>query len=327
MTNQITVGLISRMMEIDIPYYSEWFEYYDKLDIDSFYIIIHDVKNFDLKNILKYYPEKKIKSIVYMDAYKHHSANDSLFCKSFTITDDYLLNIDSDEFLYLKGMNIKQFILSNSQYNYFKFNWLMVPSFYNYSNSLSELFNNNEKKYFLNQYKSMIKIKDFNGYTLTPHDFIIPKPEQSKIKLYSNFNNFFIIHFTFRGKYDAYLKLKYQFLMNKTPENLNYNNSIFDPKIKLLLGKDIPERFIIYIGEIFNKNENIKINDLLNLESKTEIDYLNKLIDKNEYDEFCVKLYKFLEYNIFNDVEIIFAPKAFLNSYFKNNFGNKTFFF
>ncbi len=331
MESNITVGLISRVMEIDIPFYSEWLEYYDKLGIDSFYLIIHDVNFIDLKSVLKYYPEKKIKSIIFRDAKIRSDPNSSLRADFFNITDDYLLNVDSDEFLYLKGMGIKEFIYANLEFNYFRFNWLMVPGFKDNYNSFNELLNSNEKKYFLTQYKSMLKIKDFENYKLSPHDFDIDftiNDNKELLKEYSDFDNFFIIHFSFRSKSDAYLKYKYQFLMDMTPTKQIEDNPIFNSKTKTLLGINIPQRIFIYIGEIFNTNkqeDNSKFTDLLQLENKTDIDYLNKLINLDEYNEFCLKLEKIINFNIFDNLKLVYRPKEEIRNYFYKNYSNFNF--
>ena len=270
----MSVGIISRIMEIDIPYYSEWLEYYDKLGVDSFYLIIYDRKNLDLKNLLKYYPEHKIKGISYINhnQFKNNNANLVLKMNLFNITDDYLLNVDSDEFLYLDGLNIKDFISKYNDFNYFRFNWLMVPSKNDYNESLNEIFNNpSQKKYFLTQYKSMIKRSEIKKYSITPHDF---ECDSKLIKEFKEFNKFYIIHFSFRGKCDAYLKLKNQLLGDSTETNIK---NILDYS-KELKGFQIPDRFLVFIGETINKNENVNISYNLNLDSKTDLDFIKNMI-------------------------------------------------
>jgi hypothetical protein len=35
-----TFALISRFMSMDLPYMAEWFEYYDKLGIQTYYLVV-----------------------------------------------------------------------------------------------------------------------------------------------------------------------------------------------------------------------------------------------------------------------------------------------
>ncbi len=87
---KITTAIISRFMTIDLPYYSQWLEYYDNLGFDKFYLYyIDDIFEENLEKILSYYPNEKI-TIVKIN--KNNIYPDDVFKKiKFDIKEEYVL--------------------------------------------------------------------------------------------------------------------------------------------------------------------------------------------------------------------------------------------
>jgi hypothetical protein len=310
-----TTALISRLMSIDLPYYSQWLEHYDSLGVDAFYLIYIDTELPDLESMLAFYPKEKIKKIVFVNSDVVSSANDVFKQRLFDIKEDYLLHVDSDEFVYLNGLTLPDFIEQNSEFNYFRFQWLMIPACsYNgkIHSSLSEVFHDiHVKKYFVQQYKSMVLYSNIDSSrddAIDIHDF--------KCVNKNIFQNpqYFILHFSFRSTYDAYLKCKFQKLMNK---NEDTNRRFFDPHVKMDL-RYFPTRFLVYEGEINNANPSTDTRGInFNLTSKTDIKLLLSLGDQNEFSIFWKKLNDLHLLCVFSRFTIKHSPKIELLSYFQ----------
>jgi hypothetical protein len=304
----MSIAIISRFMTIDLAYYSEWLEYYDNLGVDFFYLIYVDKIFEDLNKILTYYPKNKIK-IEYLNA--DINANKAFLHVDFDIKEDFILHVDSDEFLYLQGLTLPEFLKKYDGYNSYKFNWLMAPSNKKYNECLCDILCDKESpKYFVSTYKSLAKKKDINKLSNDPHNFSFKNNDVIEFK---KFNIFFIIHFSFRGMYDAYLKPKHQKIMDYLDEKMT---NLCDFSINKILFRNLPQRFIIYDGEISHKQKIIENFDVeLNIKSKSNINYLNKLIDFDEYIIFENKFMIFNKMNLFKDLVLTDGPKVEIMEY------------
>lgn len=289
----ITIAIISRFIDIDIPYMSEWFEYYDNLGITRYYLIDNNENPTNL-DILKYYPKNKV--IISHVSPSVHSIKkiDHVFSKvNFNISEDYLLHVDSDEFLFLDNLTLQSFLEKYKNYNYFQFNWLMAPSKKAINFSISDILKDTDSpKFFVNQYKSMAKTNIIKFPITNPHAFTVNK----KVNLFKKYNIFFIIHFSFRSIYDSYLKLIYN------NDSIRYQQDIIDRFLDISVKKiyidQIPNTALIYMSQI-TYNKNLATQDQikkiqLNIKSQTDTDRLEKMIDYrfNRYKEQCEKIEK-----------------------------------
>ncbi len=330
--NNITTAVISRFMTIDLPYYSQWLEYYDKLGFDYFYLYyIDDYFEEDLEKVLTYFPKDKIQ-IIKVDKNKIYP--NAVFKKILlNIKEEYVFNVDSDEFLYLGGMNIKQFLNKFKKFNYFRFNWLMAPSLSEKNNSLNDiLFDKKSPKYFLVEYKSLSKTKFINfKNTKTPHNFVIKPNFRNNIKKFESLklnkkinnikNKFFIIHFCYRDMLDCFYKQLSQTLFLVKDKTINY---FFNDTITF---KSMPKRFLVYFSEIINKNQKINnININLNLTTSINNDYLlntlkhklnNKLILNKYVERINFLMQKFTKFNFFLNFKIHKSAKLEILQHFK----------
>ncbi len=328
----ISTAVISRFMTIDLPYYSQWLEYYDKLGFDYFYLYyIDDYFEENLEKVLTYYPKDKIQ-IIKVDKNKVYP--NAVFKKILLdIKEEYVINVDSDEFLYLGGMNVKDFLKKFKNFNYFRFNWLMAPSLNEKNNSLNDiLYDKKSPKYFLAEYKSLSKTKFINfKNTRTPHDFIIKQMFKKNIKklislkLNKNIQNvnkkFFIIHFCYRDMLDCFYKQLSQTLFLVKDKTINY---FFNDTITF---KSMPKRFLVYFSEIINNNPKINnININFNLTSTIDNNYLlnilkhklnNKIILNKYVERINYLMDKFNKFSFFVNFKIHKSAKLEILRHFK----------
>lgn len=293
-----TFALISRIMKIDLPYQSEWFEYYDNLGIDHFYIYYIDDVFENLENILTYSPKNKITiKNIFIDSIE--SPNNVIKDFPFEINQKYVLHVDSDEFLFLNNLNLKQYVHKNNNVHYFKFKWLMAPSIQKFNSSLNDILKDNKSpKYFINSINKSMAIKNFIRFSHDPHEFVIINKHLLNIQL---MDDAFIIHFSYRSIYDCFMKFNYQKLFNHIDINID-KKSFLSSNIKQFKIKNIPSRIMCFICEINNANKKENININLNIQSKTNLDYLFKLSKNFDLDIFCNRINKLLEINIFNNI-------------------------
>lgn len=227
--------------------------------------------------------------------------------KPYEIKEDYVIHVDSDEFLYLQGMTLPEFLNQYSEYQYFKFNWLMCPSNHLYHESLNDILKDEQNpKYFVANFKSMAKTSEIT-FSEDAHKFT---KKSILNELYTN--QYFIIHFSYRGIYDCYNKTYNQKLKN----HADINDIMINPEIISTKINEIPSRIMCYISALQNCVK--KVNPLLNLriESKTNLELL-KNFEYQNIELFSKRIKKLIEQNIFITLPIIQAPKAETKIFYK----------
>ncbi len=276
-----TFALVSRMMNIDLPYQSEWFEYYDKLGVNHFYIYYHDSTFYDLESTLTYYPKSKV-VLQKIESGAIKNPNELWIEFPFTIQDDYILHVDSDEYLYLQNMKLAQFVQKFPDFQYYSFLWYMCPSHKRVHHSLQEILDDKSlHKYFALYYKSMALRSHVEFLRDNSHDFLIKKSVQKR----TFSNDFFIIYFSYRNQYDCYYKTFHQRILN----HVDGKEDFIHPEKKLWELKEIPSRVLTYIGEFQNRNPKVYLPIHLHLSSTTNLPLLYSF----EKDE--TKIQRFIE--------------------------------
>lgn len=278
-------------MNIDLPYQSEWFEYYDKLGIDRYYLYYHEKEGsfYDLESHLSYFPKEKVR-IQRIPLKPEYNPNQLWIDYPFSIEEDYILHVDSDEFLYLQKMNLRQFISKFPNVHYFSFLWYMCPSFSTSHASLNEILEDRTlPKYFVNYYKSMALRSHISFMGNNSHDFMIQKPVNRL--LFSN--DCFIIHFSYRNLYDGYYKTYFQHIKNHEDTHLNKVDFI-NHDVKEITCNKIPSRIITYLGEIENKNTHVYIPLHLPIQSRTNLELLESFEEHKEKFELFVKRFHYM---------------------------------
>lgn len=309
----MSVGIVSRFMNIDLPYMSQWFEYYSVLNINHFYLYYIDNTFFNIEELLNYFPKNKV-TIKQITLNSIQDSNSVFYDYPFTIKEEYILHIDSDEYLYLNNENIYTFIQKNKDIDAFYFSWYMCPSnkimIHNFNDVLKD---KNSKKYFINIYKVLFKNKDFyyiKGYT---HDITFLNNVTKKYMQ----NPYFLIHFSYRGIYDCYYKYKYQKLINHNDKDLQSAPSICNINLKSIYLTQIPSRILVYLGEINNKNTHVDINIILPIIKKSQYE-LYKLFDnttEEEHNLFIKRIKNLEKYEFYKDILI---QTSTIKNYIKN---------
>lgn len=113
----------------EIPYLDSFLEHYLQLGFDKIFILFHDIVKYDLPEYLIEYVE-----IVYVENTGNKLIND--YKHIFKDDYDWVLNVDSDEFLLLdkKYETIQDFInhkldTVNKNINIFQFSWAWIHAF------------------------------------------------------------------------------------------------------------------------------------------------------------------------------------------------------
>jgi len=238
-----TVAVFSRISECDLPFYSQWLEYYTKIGVDKFYIIgdplygsLPFLKDYNVSFYpCKHYDDEKEKMSFFTDVVKTH------------IQEDYVLMIDADE--YLAYTNIKE-IIEDKRDLYF-FSWFMIPSLFTEYKNMHEQ-SVHIKGFNLNQGKSLYRVSRIET-VFNYHHFNGP------YHMRENLNNS-LYHFRFRGIKD---------IINKCCTSSGYTewHKKDSEKLKEFLSNDrmklenIPNRIILAAAEYYcqNKREQKKL--------------------------------------------------------------------
>ncbi len=297
----MSVSIVSRFMNIDLPYQSQWFEYYNYLGVKHFYLYYIDHTFLDLENILSYYPKEKItlKKVLLSSI---QDSNNIFADDPFDIKEDYILHIDSDEYLYLNGLRFNSFLEKNQNIDIFYFCWYMCPSSNLMINNMNDILKSNSKKYFIKTYKALTRnknIKFIRGYT---HDFHFTNNNMKRAFME---NPFFLIHFSYRGIYDSYYKFIFQQLPNHNDLNLVENKmNILNKNINGININKLPSRISVFLGEVCNQNQDIQINIILPIFQKSQIN-IYKLFDQNNkeiFELYVKRIQQLLKLQLFKDI-------------------------
>lgn len=242
-----TVGVVSRLARIDIPFLSEWLEYYDKLGIDHFYLFYVDDFGLDdplpdLEANLSYYPGDKITLRHVRNIHPNHLNS---FVDLENIRRDYLLHVDSDEFLYLEDLDLKAFFSARPNYDYFRFPWVQCISQAECHPSLNDILASPSSLFYgPNSHKSAARRKCIRGFE-NPHDFMLTTGERCD-RTYQD-SRFYIIHFRYRGYLDLYNKYQRTNLVHDRRVN---DLMLLDRNAKGCSLSEISARLLLYALEV-----------------------------------------------------------------------------
>jgi hypothetical protein len=299
----MSLSIVSRLMNIDLPYQSQWFEYYNYLGVNHFYLYYIDHIFLDLENILSYYPKEKI-TLKKIPLSSIQDSNNVFADDPFDIKEDYILHIDSDEYLYLNGLRLNSFLEKNQNIDVFYFCWYMCPSSNLSINNMNDVLKSNIKKYFIKTYKALTRnknIKFMRGYT---HDFHFTNNNMKRAFME---NPYFLIHFSYRGIYDSYYKFIYQKLPNHNDINLyEAKMNILNKSINGININKLPSRISVFLGEVCNQNQDIQMNITLPIFQKSQINIYTLFdpIDKDIFKLYIKRIQQLLKLELFKDITL-----------------------
>jgi len=126
-----SVGLVARLQITELPFLNEFLDYYVRLGVDKFYLINTEPDN--KESIQLAIPSEFKSKVEVINKKAKDNLNSSLNCVLPKVGEAFLLNVDMDEFLYLNGLSLPEFIsqegLSGGNRDALEchFKWVMSP--------------------------------------------------------------------------------------------------------------------------------------------------------------------------------------------------------
>jgi len=238
---RIDFALVTRLQWIEVPFLNEFLAYYKCLGIDHFYLINTEPEN---NEAIANEVSSEFKGMV--ELIDKHSEDGLNECPNRALTrirEKFLLHVDMDEFLYLNGMTLHEFIINEglrggkSRSVECFFNWVMSPLCQErYVHSIQEILS---KKYFFTSKtgKSLARTQDI--INIRPHRFKLRgrKVERRYDPITSSC---FIFHVSARGIFDVINKAQFSGFKSSRDPAKELFELIFDKTSSTL-----PDRFIL----------------------------------------------------------------------------------
>lgn len=193
--NNLKCAIQVRGMEDEFPYINEFFDYYISIGFDHFYFINTSGNGNRIFSYLNSEFHQYISILDYSNKipdWQDLSLNESIK----RISEDWVLNIDMDEFLFLKEDSIKTLITNlPGDIDKVHFKWVVCLSENYLQESVLQL--SQGKKYRSEQFKTMAKTKAIKNCSL--HDI---QTVSNYSYTYNCKSGNYLVHFACRGFYD-----------------------------------------------------------------------------------------------------------------------------
>jgi hypothetical protein len=241
-----TFAVVTRIFNGEKPYINNFLDYYiNYLKVDMVYLFSNDNTNW--VNIVHQTFMSKVKIDFcpkHLNEQKNIARNMELLdymSKYYLgiITQDYILNIDCDEYLYINNLTLNDFV-KQIDYDNIYINWVFFSS--NNFTDLNpiEVINNtkgieNSVGKSLSKRTSLVKIYDTDNKTM--HTPVLIE-NSTTIKLKNNYPEYYIIHLTCRNLRDAVIQ-EYYWNGKETLENFittagsNNNFNVYPSRFKI----------------------------------------------------------------------------------------------
>lgn len=304
------ISVMTRTQQSEIPFlYGFCKHYLDYLLFDKIYFLCANDHNVISSNLPEEYKDK----IKVLTLNRNIGDLNKCFIKFLKqIPSKYVLNVDCDEFLYLNGTNVEDYLEKNKGIDKFYFPWIMLPNSKQYANNYNEL---SESSNIFWGHVGKILFRNANVKDISCHNCKFSKTEKTKKYNKNQIGNYYcIFHFCARGFSDILLKMMNQNLkkqkrkesniniINLLTENINTTKQIPNRVLMLMIQmnqnnikdkKEIKE----ILSSIFNDSEiditkiKEKIrNDLLRIKIKQDL--IDEIIDGNKLDTIYINLMK-----------------------------------
>lgn len=278
-------GVLVRIQYVvESPYLQSFCKWYiDYLKFQKIYFICFDKEDVEkIKNYLREKCPNVCYDILKPKMNKTTTLNVNRSFDQFIpkLKTKYILHVDMDEYLYLGGKNIKEFVHQyKHKFNYFKFGWLQAPSDSLIETDLKECFIKNPIHIGFNGKSLSLNIDDkgkqiINGIKSHAMNISIKKIKKDFAKKPKNYNKDVkngnpccLLHFSSRGITDLLIKMFFQKLPNTKSANVQSQlRPLFQKKIQKL--EEIPTRFLILMRlrstENLSDMDQIEIKKILN---------------------------------------------------------------
>ena len=238
-----SVCITARFLTLDLPWYAEWLAYHERLGVDHFYLHYFDDRYLPLGEVLSYFPKEKVslvqlpKSVAQMDFIGKIPRRGK---------EEYLLHIDSDEFLVLPpGMaTIGDYLEAMNRPELIRIPWVMCPWVGDPFPSLSEQ-SRQIPSYGVTQYKSLASSSIAVGCG-DSHEFLLKRPPVSQMMEAQGR----VLHFASRSIEDTYLRCRDQALTNNHGGDSEKLRLLMDPERTAIRVAEIPKRILAALGEV-----------------------------------------------------------------------------
>ncbi len=243
----------------ETPYLEEWLEHHIELGIDCIYLISTDK---DYQSMMDFVASSKYKNNIKLYHYQDFKRGWQIRCYNShfkNIEEDWLLILDSDEYLYLNAYkNIHDFLsLADHEVGQIQFPWLnLTTTEYTHNKTVDIL--NQPTGYASDHVKSMVRRKYLRGIGIHSHAIGKTKnllssgyetQQKNKHALFINDPSYYqhhpcILHFTSRGCLDVMVRIiGHQFFNAK-------NGAHEHSRLKRFLlneanWKNLPNRFLL----------------------------------------------------------------------------------
>ena len=294
--------IISRVMTIDLPWYAQWLEHHERLGFSHFYLHYCDDVHLPLEKVLGYFPGDKV-TVTKLP--KRLAEIDLIRDIPRDFDADYVLYIDSDEFLILpEGEDVGTYLAGHPDDDQFRFHWRMCVSDKPVSLSLAE----QAKKtpvYQVVQYKSMTR-RDLLAGVGDTHDPILRSPLSSPPH---EEEGAYLLHFASRGLIDPYLRAREQGLNNNQAGDSEKLIHFMDPSVDRIEVARIPKRVLAALGEVQcgNPRETVSLMPLSS--AGTDFSLLGRLVSPQEREIFSKRWEDLKQADLFRGFSIKAQPK------------------
>ena len=200
------------------------------------------------------------------------------------IKEDFLLNVDCDELLYLdktRFHNIKDFLLKRPGH-FYVFNWLNVPCYSLFSYSMLDvLLSGHTPVFFSNTCKTLGRTRDIRG--ISWHH--MNNQEQSQ-RIDGQTERCFVIHFIVRSISHQLLKQAHQYMGNfKDKNNANLKNFLLSIAGERPTLKDYPFRLLAAMTlKLLSQERNVR-GELIGLLQHIQTTPLERQANKQRIHE------------------------------------------
>lgn len=268
-----TVGCITRMCYVELPYIKCFIDHYLSIGVNRIYIVNTSIsKEKEIKNYLSKYGNKIL--IKNLEGTKITKSQNQLLKY---VKETYTLTVDVDEFLNINPPNKIQNIM-NPKFNYYRFRWIMCPN---------------------DSYKTDKKsiARGFKGHAFKPmaKTNLIKRIEEHAIVLKPGTRKntkkmLLLIHYWSRDFNDVLLKCFYnEFKKGKSYDGVlkDINDGILPPRLKLLAmltkckhGRQFKKNHIRVDYKMEEKLMDSIDPEIINKLRKIYLNYKNKLNKK-----------------------------------------------
>ena len=279
MKNKLNFALVSRVQWSEAPYLNEFIAYYVHLGCRTIYLVNTEPLNFDkLKNQVAEEFREQVKIINELD---ERPLDDSPNRALKKVEETFLLHVDMDEFLYLDGMSLPEFVEREGLQPFGReplkivFQWINTPLCNSlYSSSIKAIA---DQRYFFESVsvKCMGETREITS--LAPHNMTYISRAKT-IKYCPIKTNYFVLHFCSRGIFDIINKIqfgKYTDAKRSLNPGLELKELIFDESSTFL-----PNRFKLFafLGR-FNSHLVSPPVDYPSLGYETNVELLRTITD------------------------------------------------